>query len=29
MDKYDYVTTSIEEEKDRIHNILLYLEDKE
>lgn len=29
MDKYDYVTTSIEEEKDRIHNILLYLEDKD
>lgn len=26
MDKYDYVTTSIEEEKERIHNILLYLE---
>lgn len=29
MDKYDYVTTSIEEEKERIHNILLYLEDKD
>lgn len=26
MDKYDYVTTTIEEEKERIHNILLYLE---
>lgn len=26
MDKYDYVTTSIEEEKDRVHDILLYLE---
>ena len=26
MDKYDYVTTSIEEEKERVHDILLYLE---
>ena len=27
MDKYDYVTTTIEEEKERVHSILLYLED--
>ena len=27
MDKYDYVTTTIEEEKERISNILLYLND--
>ena len=26
MDKFDYVTTTIEEEKERIHNILLFLE---
>ena len=26
MDKYDYVTTTIEEEKERIYNILLYLD---
>ena len=29
MDKYDYVTTTIEEEKERIHDIILYLEDKD
>jgi len=29
MDKYDYVTATIEEEKDRLSNILLYLEDKD
>lgn len=26
MNEFDYVTTTIEEEKERIHNILLYLE---
>lgn len=26
MDKYDYITTTIEEEKERVNNILLYLE---
>ena len=28
MDKYDYITTTIEEEKDRVEKIITYLKEK-